>query len=199
MILTALLSACLSFADAPLPALSALPLKSEVTDTLRVGDEPNADARLCLAGLSWTPSRFEVSCSKATNSKIDVLVRFASPLPSGDARNDVVVVEGSLVKDKTGQPIKARAVVVVHESGSGMTVGKLFASGLRDRGFMPSWCRCRTTENDAASDDDRMARSSVRSCGRQSRTCVARATRSPNFRGSMPRTSACRERASAGS
>ncbi len=135
MFLTALLSAWLSFAEAPLPDLSVLPLKSEVADTLRVGDEPDADARQCLAGLSWKPGRFEVSCSKAANPKFDVFVRFASPLPSGDARNDVVVVEGSLAKDKAGQPVKARAVVVVHESGSGMTVGKLFASGLRDRGL----------------------------------------------------------------
>lgn len=125
------LSVLLLFVD---PALEVLPFSTQVTDTLNVGDEANADARDCLKGLSWQPSKFNVECSRA-DGKVDVLLKYPSPLPSGVAQNDVVVVEGSLAKSRDGQPKRARAVVVVHESGSGMTVGKLMASGFRDRGL----------------------------------------------------------------
>ena len=39
------------------------------------------------------------------------------------------------VKDKTGQPIDAPAAVIIHESGSGMTVGRLIAKALRNKGI----------------------------------------------------------------
>src|SRR5690606_32843634 len=58
-----------------------------------------------------------------------------SPIASGDAVNDRVAVEWYLARDEEGQPVTAPAVVVVHESGSGMTVGRLFAQGLRKRGL----------------------------------------------------------------
>ena len=53
----------------------------------------------------------------------------------GDAINDLVAMEWYAVLDDAGQPVKAPAMVVVHESGSGMTVGRMVASGLRDRGL----------------------------------------------------------------
>ncbi len=124
---------CLTFAE-PSLELTHLPREYEVKDTLQRDEEPNADARACLDGLCWNPSSFKAQTSPA-NGPHDVWITFPSPLPSGHTKNDVVVIEGSLAKDKSGQPKKARAVVVVHESGSGMTVGKLFASGLRERGL----------------------------------------------------------------
>ncbi len=124
----------LLFADPAAPKFAALPFSTDVADSLNVGEEANADAKECLNGLCWQPSKFRVECSRGTGS-IDVWLKYPSPLPSGVAQNDVVVVEGSLAKDKTGQPKRARAIVVVHESGSGMTVGKLMASGIRDRGL----------------------------------------------------------------
>lgn len=123
----------LAFADPAGAAFETLPFSTEVADTLRVGDESNGDAKDCLQGLCWEPGKFKIECSRA-NGAVDVWLKYASPLPSGVAQNDVVVIEGSLAKDKAGQPRRARAVVVVHESGSGMTVGKLIASGFRDRG-----------------------------------------------------------------
>jgi len=128
-----LVALSLAFTDPVMPDFETLPFSIEVADTLHVGDESQADAKDCLRGLSWEPGKFKIECSRA-NGAIDVWLKYASPLPSGVAQNDVVVIEGSLAKNKSGQPQRARAVVVVHESGSGMTVGKLIASGFRDRG-----------------------------------------------------------------
>ncbi len=55
--------------------------------------------------------------------------------PSGDAHNDTVALEWYQAKDDNGQPITAPAAVIVHESGKGMTVGRLIAQGLRQRGL----------------------------------------------------------------
>jgi dienelactone hydrolase len=40
-----------------------------------------------------------------------------------------------MAKDASGQPMRARAVIVVHESGRGMTVGRIFARGLAAQGL----------------------------------------------------------------
>jgi dienelactone hydrolase len=44
-------------------------------------------------------------------------------------------MEWYVATDEHGQPRSARAVVVVHESGSGMKVGRVFARGLRQHGL----------------------------------------------------------------
>ncbi|MFO1062555.1 MAG: prolyl oligopeptidase family serine peptidase [Pirellulales bacterium] len=59
---------------------------------------------------------------------------FPSAVPSGDAINDSVAMEWYQVKDDQGRVVRAPAAVIVHESGSGMTVGRLIARGLRMQG-----------------------------------------------------------------
>ena len=64
----------------------------------------------------------------------DVLVRFPSPVDTGDAVNDRVAMEWYVARD--GQrAAKARAIVVVHESGRAMPVGRLIARGMRLQGL----------------------------------------------------------------
>ncbi len=105
-------------------------------DSLDIGDEPSADARDCLDGLCWVPGDFAVACEPSSGIDCgDVLIRFASPVSSGDIRNDRVAMEWYVAKDEQGHPRSARAVVVIHESGRGMTVGRMFARGLRDSGL----------------------------------------------------------------
>ena len=108
-------------------------------DSLSIGEEKSDDARQCLEGLSWKPESFEVSVEPPdpahTPEHGDALIRFRSPIVSGDARNDRVAVEWYVARDSDGHPITAPAVVVVHESGSGMTVGRLFARGLQRQGL----------------------------------------------------------------
>jgi dienelactone hydrolase len=104
-------------------------------DTLELGIEASPDAKACLDGLAWPPAEFQVRCETARERCGDLMVQFPSPVNSGDAANDVVTMEWYMARDKAKAPINAPAIVVVHESGSGMTVGRMMAGGLRMQGF----------------------------------------------------------------
>lgn len=107
----------------------------QAKDTLSRIDERLADARHCLEGLVWNPREFSVRCEKSSHRRGDLLVRFPSPISSGDTFNDVVAMEWYVARDGLFQPVKAPAVVVVHESNSEMVVGRLIARGLRGMGL----------------------------------------------------------------
>ena len=96
-------------------------------DSLSPQADESADARACLDNLIWKPVEFEVTVEPAADTEIEGYVRFPSPKPNGVAQNDRVALEWYAVKDDAGRLIDAPAVVVVHESGSGMEVGRLFA------------------------------------------------------------------------
>ena len=105
-------------------------------DTLNPGKDDNEDAWECLTGLKWQPSQFTVSLEEGNaQQRFDRLVRFPSPSPLGDDVNDLVAMEWHVAYGDDGQPIKAPALVVVHESGSGMTVGRMLSKGLRAHGL----------------------------------------------------------------
>ncbi len=104
-------------------------------DTLAPAGETLPDSKECLEGLLWEPSKFDVWVEKAEKDKGDWLVRFPSARPSGDAVNDTVALEWYQARDEAGSVLNAPAAVIVHESGSGMTVGRLIAQGLRQRGL----------------------------------------------------------------
>jgi dienelactone hydrolase len=106
----------------------------DARDTLAEIDEPSDDARNCLEGLVWKPAEFKVRCESSKKHPGDLLVRFPTPFASGDAVNDMVAMEWYVARDSSLRPIKARAIVVVHESNSKMVVGRLFARGMRNLG-----------------------------------------------------------------
>lgn len=107
----------------------------EAFDSLNVGEEATADAKLCLDGLKWTPVEFSVRLENAQKECGDWLVRFQSAKLSGNVTNDCVAMEWYQAKDESGQPMTAPAAVIVHESGSGMTVGRMVARSLRAKGI----------------------------------------------------------------
>ncbi len=107
----------------------------ESQDTLKADSDASPDADQCLQGLIWKPERFTVSVQKPQTEHGDRLVQFSSAVISGDNKNDVVSMEWSMVKNEKGVVQKAPAIVVVHESGSNMKVGRLFAGSLRHLGF----------------------------------------------------------------
>ncbi|MDC0175620.1 hypothetical protein OAJ60_01685 [Planctomycetaceae bacterium] len=107
----------------------------QASDTLAPGPETSLDARKCLEGLTWTPGKFRVRCETPTDGHGEVLLRFPSPIRSGHTANDLVAVEWYVAGLKSGPAQRSRAVVVVHESGRGMTVGRLFAATLRREGL----------------------------------------------------------------
>ncbi len=126
-----LLSAFLHAEDAALKSGSAFPAR----DTLDCGHDSSADATACLNGLKWSCEPFTVRCQPAESGVGDWLMRFPTPLPSGDATNDLVAMEWYMARDEKGEPTRAPAVVVVHESGRGMVAGRIFARGLQAHGF----------------------------------------------------------------
>ena len=126
-----LLSAFVHAEDAALKSGSVFPAR----DTLDCGHDSSADAAACLDGLKWKCAPFTVRCEPAADALGDWLIRFPTPLLSGDAANDLVAMEWYQARDEKGEPMRAPAVVVVHESGRAMLVGRIFARGLQARGF----------------------------------------------------------------
>lgn len=104
-------------------------------DSLAPAVDQSEDARKCVGNLCWKPGSFTVQIEAAAKDRGDWLVRFPSPVDSGDARNDRVSMEWYQARDAYQKLVTAPMVVVVHESGSGMTVGRLFARGLQIQGL----------------------------------------------------------------
>ncbi|MEZ6043153.1 MAG: prolyl oligopeptidase family serine peptidase [Planctomycetaceae bacterium] len=104
-------------------------------DSLQCQQEANADARDCLEGLAWRSTDFSVVLEKPDKQSGDRLVRFPSPRPVGNATNDLVAMEWYIAADVSGKIKVAPAVVVVHESGRNMTVGRIIAKGFRAKGM----------------------------------------------------------------
>jgi len=104
-------------------------------DTLAAPEDPAADAAACLQGLAWTPAAFPVTCCPEPGAAYDFLVQFPSPISSGDTVNDRVSLEWYMPRDETGAVRSAPAVLVVHESGRSMPVGRLFARSFQAAGM----------------------------------------------------------------
>lgn len=103
-------------------------------DSLNVGATQDADTADCLKGFTWTPGSFEVTLADALDEG-DHLVRFPSPIPTGDDANDMVSMVWHQSKDLAGNVRTAPAILIVHESGRRMEVGRMFARSLREMGF----------------------------------------------------------------
>lgn len=92
------------------------------------------DVRNCLDGLCWKPATFDVALeAPAAGADHRAVLRFPSPIVSGDDVNDRVAVLWYQPTDVDAVRLKP-AVVVVHESGSSMPVGKLVAKLLAGQG-----------------------------------------------------------------
>ncbi|MDA1166511.1 MAG: hypothetical protein O3B13_25730 [Planctomycetota bacterium] len=89
----------------------------ETRDSLAPAVDQSEDARKCVDGLCWKPDSFTVQIEAAAKDRGDWLVRFPSPVDSGDARNDRVSMEWYQARDAYQKLVTAPMVVVVHESG----------------------------------------------------------------------------------
>ena len=104
-------------------------------DTLAALDEVDADARECLAGFTWQPAEFSVAVESTPGESHDYLIRFASPIVSGNAANDLVAVRWYAPGANEQHVDSAPAVVVVHESGGNMAAGQMIARSFRAKGL----------------------------------------------------------------
>jgi len=107
----------------------------QARDTLSPVADPLADAASCLRDLTWTPAPFFVTCCREPGAAYDFLVQFPSPVASGDAVNDRVSMEWYQPRDEQGEVREAPAVLVIHESGRSMPVGRLFARSFQAAGM----------------------------------------------------------------
>lgn len=126
-----------------LPALLALALVStgwgdeqryQARDSMVEPMVATDDARACLQGLCWKPTAFEVTVETTQNDDQPMVIRFPSAIETGDAVNDRV----ALIWHRPPMADAARpgpAMIVVHESGSAMPVGKLFARRFAEKGM----------------------------------------------------------------
>ncbi|MEZ6086591.1 MAG: hypothetical protein R3C05_00875 [Pirellulaceae bacterium] len=98
-------------------------------DSLGSLKDASHDAADCLNGFAWSPASFSVTLEVSETGGSSRTVRFPSAIPTGDVVNDRVAMQwfhAKLSRDQTVRP----AVIVVHESGSSMTIGRLFARSL---------------------------------------------------------------------
>ena len=147
--------------------------KFAAADSLSCGDEPCEDAKECIAKLAWQPAKFGVQLEAAQPGCGDYLVRFPSPRPIGDTTNDVVSMEWFAVHNADHAIAKAAAIVVVHESGSRMTIGRLIGAGSIRMDCMRFYCTCRVMGLVAAKGR-LVSAERFRRCNRQLPMCVAR-------------------------
>lgn len=128
-VLVGLCWACAASVDA-----AEAPQTYAARDSLAPAAESRPDARECLAGLTWKPAEFTVSCEPVSDADYQALVRFPSPLDTGDAVNDRVAL---LWHRPPGDDLQTPrpTLIVVHESGSAMPVGRMFARAFAAKGF----------------------------------------------------------------
>jgi len=107
----------------------------QARDTLAAPVDSLTDAAACLRDLAWKPAAFSVTCAVEPGAAYDALVTFPSPISSGDAVNDRVSLEWYMPRDEQGAVRTAPAVLVVHESGRSMPVGRLFARSFQAAGM----------------------------------------------------------------
>jgi dienelactone hydrolase len=131
-------AAAATFGSESAPPAIALGSKFAAADTLTCGEEDKQDAAECIDKLSWRPTKFEVALQAAAPGCGNFLVRFPSAKPIGDSANDLVSMEWFAAQDPDGTIRNARSIVVVHESGRKMTVGRLIARGLSTHGLHAS-------------------------------------------------------------
>jgi dienelactone hydrolase len=134
-IFLALLLPTVAFGEEVPPSTLEVGSKFQAADTLACGEELGKDAKECLANLSWPNAKFTVHLEPAEPGCGDCLVRYPSARPIGNEKYDLVSMEWFAARDSANTICKAPAIVVVHESGSGMTVGRLIARGLGAQGL----------------------------------------------------------------
>jgi hypothetical protein len=102
-------------------------------DSLNPAEATTPDEAACLAGLVWKPAAFDVRCETVTDAGYQAIIRFPSPIETGNAVNDSVSAWWYHAQPLDQEP-RRPAMVVVHESGSAMPVAQLFAKAFAAKG-----------------------------------------------------------------
>ncbi len=107
----------------------------QAKDTPRTLDEDTPQMRTVLAGVSWEPEAFEVRCTATPGLAYDALVRFESPLPSGERWVDEVVLVWYAARGEDREAIEAPAVLMIHTLQPQMLIANQLAQNFAKRGL----------------------------------------------------------------
>lgn len=122
-------------ADAKAKASLSPGMTFNAVDTLATGENDTDDALKCLEGLRWPAGKFTVTVEEPWKDGSAGTIRFPSAISTDNAKNDLASMEWYAAQ-KDDQPLaQAPAIVVIHESGSSMPVGRMFAGALAKQGF----------------------------------------------------------------
>jgi dienelactone hydrolase len=105
------------------------------TDTAGARVDGNPNVQALLDAVSWKPSEFEVRCASTPGLRYDALVRFDSPMPSGNRWVDEVVMMWYAARGEDGEAIEAPAVLMVHTLQPQMIIAKQLARDFAKRGL----------------------------------------------------------------
>lgn len=136
----------LCFVLAPVAdALASEPHTYVARDTLRPKADSSSDAQACIDAFCWKTGPFDVAIRPVDGEGEDYgyVVSFPSPFPTGDRWNDTVSLEWYVAQppesagaEAAGAAIPvAPAVLVIHESGTRMEAGKMFARSFQKYGL----------------------------------------------------------------
>ncbi len=116
-------------------AAEDLPSRATTRDSAKEWKDDHPDAQAMLTKIAWPSSEFEVTWTPVEGRDFQQLVRYPSPIPSGDATNDLVSMEWYQPKTPLLPDQLRPTIVVIHESGSAMPAGRAIAKGIQQRGL----------------------------------------------------------------
>lgn len=107
----------------------------KATDTPRASTDNNTEARAVLERFAWVPVDFDVRCTATPGLAYDALVRFPSPMPSGERWADEAVLQWYAARGADGKAIEAPAVLMVHSLHPRMVIANQIARDFARRGL----------------------------------------------------------------
>ncbi len=117
-------------------AFSAEPSRRELgRDSAKEWKDDQPDAQAMLTQIAWPNQEFEVTWTPVKGRDFQQLVRYPTPIPSGDATNDLVSMEWYQPQTPLLPDQLRPTIVVIHESGSAMPAGRAIAKGIQQRGL----------------------------------------------------------------
>ena len=93
------------------------------------------ETQAVLDRVSWDYAEFEVRCTATPGLKYDALVRFDSPIPSGNRWVDRVVMRWYAARGQDGEAIEAPAVLMIHTLQPQMLISDQLAQAFAKRGL----------------------------------------------------------------
>ncbi len=107
----------------------------EASDSAQAWADKDADAQAALDKIRWEPGGFEVRCTSTPGLVYDALVRFDSPMPSGERWVDEVVLVWYAARGEDGRAIEAPAVLMVHSLHPRMLIADQIARQFAKEGL----------------------------------------------------------------